>query len=1076
MKKILLLLLAVGYCPLAINAQEEVSDEDVIVLKAPKQDRPTKQYPMVEISGKVIDAVTHEPLAGAQIKAYNNNYYTAMADEDGTFTIKVPEFVTSLSTSLEGYTLNRTAVGDGSHSVNIQLYTDRYLETYTGKTVASKEVSTNDFSNSTAITIDQEIQNRLGADVRSIQRSALNGMGNTMFINGYNSLMSNAQPLIVVDGVVYDMLYDSQMLHNGYFNNLLTAINVEDIEDVKVLKNGTAIYGAKAANGVILINTKRVKSQATRIELNAAAGIELLPKEIDMMGAENYRTFASELLQGTGTKLVDFKFLNPNPDYYYYNMYHNNTDWRKETYKEAISQNYSLHISGGDDVAQYSLSVGYTNANATLKKNDMERFNIRFNSDIVLGRDFTTGFDASYTNVTRNLRDDGLAADYSTVAIASPGVLSLIKSPFVSPYDFSTSKTQTDFISDADDYLAEVLGDRGSLANPTAILEYGEAVNKNSFDNTMINIAITPKWQATKNFSLQERFSFTMQSMDESYYTPLVGMPNFDLAGVGRIENTKASLYNKHTSIFSDTRFDWAIPLGAHRIDAFGGARFMSDSFTASKLLGYNTGNDKTPNTTADLFRRNVKGTNTDWNSLSYYLNLDYNYKEKYYLQGQVSAETSSRYGKDADGGLGLFGVRWGIFPSIQGAWVISNESWFRPNNGVNMLKLNVGFESVGNDAIDNSATLTSMSSATMLNETQTGIGLTNIGNSKLRWETTNRFNAGLEGNFFNNRLFARFNYYKSTTTNLISLGTLAYVSGLTDYWTNDGELKNEGFDVTLLGKVINTNSFKMELGASMGHYKNKITKLPEGQTQFTTSAFDGEIVSRVGSPIGMFYGFETNGVFATSTEAANANLGIIDNTGAKQAYAAGDMKFVDQNKDGIINDNDKVIIGDPNPDIYGNVFANFHIAKHWTVNCRFNYSLGNDIYNFQRSVLESGSRFMNQTTAIDRRWKAEGQITDIPRATFGDPMGNSRFSDRWIEDGSYFKLKNVTVSYNLPITSEYIQGLTIWGAANNLFTITKYLGSDPEVSCSNSALLQGIDAGCLTSGRSFTLGVKINL
>ena len=1063
---------------MAINAQEEVVEEEIEVAKAPKQDRPSKQYPTIAITGKVIDAVTHEPLAGAQIKSYNNSYYTAMADEDGTFIINVPEFVTSLLTSLEGYNVNRTAIGDGQHSVTIQLYSDRYLSDYDAKTIGSKSVSTADFSVSTAMSVDQEIQNRLGADVRTIQRSALNGLGDVMFINGYNSMMSNAQPLIIIDGVIFDMIYDSEMLHNGYFNNLLAGINMDDIEDVQVLKNGTAIYGAKAANGVILINTKRVKSQATRIELNASVGLELLPKSIDMMGADSYRTYASELLSATGTKLVDFKFLKADPNYHYYNMYHNNTDWRKEVYKEALSQNYSLHVSGGDDVAQYNLSVGYTNANATLKENSMERFNIRFNSDIVIASKFTTRFDVSYSNITRELRDDGFTPDYASVAIAAPSALALIKSPFVSPYDFSNTANsqETHFISDADDYLAEVLGSKGSLANPVAILEHGKAVNKNSFDNTMINIAVTPKWHATKNFSLQEHFAFTMHSLDESYFTPLIGMPNFYLDEVGEIENTKASLYNKHSSVFSDTRFDWALPFGAHRVDMFGGARFMSDVFTASELKGYNTGNDKTPNTTADLFRRNPSGTNINWKSLSYYFNVDYNYKEKYYLQGQVTAETSSRYGKEADGGIGLFGVRWGIFPSIQGAWVITNEKWFRPNNGVNMLKLNVGFESVGNDAIDNNAALTSMSSATLLNEEQTSIGLTNIGNPDLRWETTNRLTAGIEGNFINNRLHVSINYFKSKTTNLLSLRSLAYVSGLSSFWTNDGELKNEGFDASVIGKIINTNSFKMELGASAGHYKNEIAKLPEGQKQFTTKVYDGEIVSRVGSPIGLFYGYKTNGVFVDSKSAADAGLYIVDATGAKKNFQAGDMVFVDQNGDGQISTADRTVIGDPNPDIYGNVFANFQLGKHWTLNCRFNYSLGNDIYNFQRSILEGGSAFMNQTTALERRWKVEGQETVIPRATFADPMGNSRFSDRWIEDGSYFKLKNVTLSYKLPITNEYIQGLSVWCAANNLFTLTKYLGSDPEVACGNGVMTQGIDAGYLASGRSFTLGVKINL
>ncbi|MCQ2076811.1 MAG: SusC/RagA family TonB-linked outer membrane protein [Bacteroidaceae bacterium] len=1070
MKKIIILTFAMA-CAFSVNAQEQTEAP-----QAQKRVQLHKQYPTVEISGSVVDAITGEALAGVKLQAYNNTYYTAMTGEDGTFTIKVPEFVTSISATLEGYGLSNVAINGRSSNVNIGLYSDRYLDNYIAKTTGSKSVKSDRFGNTSSITVDQDIQTRLGADVRTIQRSALPGVGDAMFINGYNSLHSNAQPLIILDGVIYDMMYDQEQLHSGYFNNLLSAINMDDIESVEVLKNGTAIYGAKAANGVIRITTKRVKSMATRIEVTASAGVELKPELLDVMDAEEYRTYASGLLQTTGTKLTEFKFLNTDPNYYYYNMYHNNTNWKDEVYREALSQKYGIAISGGDDIASYNLSVGYMNSNATLKKNDMNRFNLRFNTDIVLSKKFTTRFDASYTNITRNLRDDGLISDFNSEPLSSLGMLALVKSPFLSPYDFSTDGKESHFISDADTYLKEVLGSKSALANPNAILHNAEAVNKNHSDNTMINIAITPKYQINRNFSIQEHFAYTLQSFDERYYTPLIGMPDFILEGRGMVSNANKSLYARHNAVFSDTRFNWAIPLGAHRIDAFGGVRFLNDNFTSSVESGYDSGNDKTPNMSTSLKYPEASGNDNDWRSLTYYANVDYNYMEKYYLQGQLAVETSSRFGKEVDAGLGLFGVKWGIFPSIQGTWVVSNEKWFRPNNGVNMLKLNAGFESVGNDNIDNSATLTYMTSFNMLNSTIPGITLANIGNTKLRWETTNRFNVGLEGNFINNRLNVRFNYFHSKTNHLISMGTLAYVSGLTDYLTNDGALKNNGFDVALTGKIINTKNFKMELGASAGHYKNQLTALPEGDSEFVTEAYGAQILSRVGSPIGLFYGYKTDGVFADSKSAQNAGLSILDKSGRNIYFEAGDMKFVDQNGDNVINEADRVVIGDPNPDIYGNIFLNYLIGKHWTVNVRFNYSLGNDIYNYQRSILEGGSQFLNQTTAINRAWIAEGQQTDIPRSVYQDPMGNSRFSDRWIEDGSYIKLKNVTINYQLPIVNEYIQGISIWAAANNILTLSKYLGNDPEVSCSNQALFQGIDAGFLSSGRSFWLGIKINL
>ena len=1037
---------------------------------------PTEKYQMVEIKGTVVDAATGEPLAGAQIKSFNNDYYTAMAGEDGSFTIKVPTFVTSLITSLEGYGLIQTALGGRTDNVEIKLFTDKYSATYTTKNSASKYIETEDFDGTVSLTVDQELQNRMGGDIYSISRTAVPGMGNAMFINGFNSLNSNAQPLVVVDGVIKDMLYDEKMLHTGYFNNMLAGISMDDIENVRILKNGTAIYGAKAANGVIIINTKRNKSMATRIDVNLSAGVELMPNTIDVMDAEEYRSYTSQLLGSTGTKMTDFKFLNSDPNYYYYNMYHNNTDWNDVVYSEAFTQNYGIHIQGGDDVANYNLSVGYMNSEATLKGNDMTRFNIRFNTDIVLNKWFTTRFDASYANITRDLRDAGIGSDYGTIATASNGLLALIKAPFLSPYDFATDGTKSNFVSDSDGYLDEVLGSKVSVANPLGILKYGDGKNKNMVDNTMVNIAITPKWQPTKNISVQERFSFSMESFDESYYTPMIGMPSFYLEGKGVIHNSKHSLYTKHTAMFSDTRFDWAIPLGAHRLDVFGGVRYMSDLYTSSALKGYNTGNDKTPNTSMSLQYKSTEGVDDSWNSLSYYANVDYNYKEKYYLQGAFSLETSSRFGKDLDAGLKMFGVSWGFFPSIQGAWVISNEDWFNPTKGVNMLKVNAGFESVGNDALNNNASFTYMQGNVFLGQMVTGIGITNIGNTKLRWETTNRFTAGIEGNFINNRLNMRLNYFRSTTSNLITLGTLSYVAGLKNYWTNDGEMKNEGFDFAFNAKVVNERNFKFELGASVGHYKNELTKLPAGVSEFMTEMYGGTVLSKVGNAAGVFYGYKTDGVFASTEEAQNAGLYQVNDKGVREYFGAGDMKFVDLDQNGEINENDRTIIGDPNPDIYGNINASFFIGKNWTVAANFNYSLGGDIYNYQRSILEGGSEFINQTTALKGRWMAEGQVTNIPQITYGDPMGNGRFSDRWIEDGSYLKLKSVSVSYNVPIRNQYIQGLTVWASGNNLLTLTKYLGNDPEVSCGNSVIGQGIDAGYLPFGRSFTIGVKINL
>ena len=225
-----------------------------------------------------------------------------------------------------------------------------------------------------------------------------------------------------------------------------------------------------------------------------------------------------------------------------------------------------------------------------------------------------------------------------------------------------------------------------------------------------------------------------------------------------------------------------------------------------------------------------------------------------------------------------------------------------------------------------------------------------------------------------------------------------------------------------------------------------------------------------------MFYGYQSLGVFSTSEEAQSAGLYILAENGIDRNYfGAGDVHFADLNGDHQITEADRTIIGNPNPDFYGNIFTTL-AYKRLKLDVRFNYSMGNDVFNYQRSQLEGGSRFMNQTTALNRRWQMEGQQTDIPQITFQDPMGNSRFSDRWIEDGSYLRLKTITLSYDLPLQSEYIQGVQFWIQANNVFTLTKYLGSDPEFSMTSNVIGQGIDLGQLSQSRSFVAGVKINL
>lgn len=1073
MKKELFFTLLSTLAPVCTQAQEEAAEAPAPVRAAVAK----TAVPTHEVSGVVIDAATGQPAVGISVKAYGSNRYAAMTDENGEYTIKVPDWVTSLTFAAEGYSLVQQAIGNTNKVLPVKMYSDKFVDIYSLSTSAKTGHTAKASYNNNDLSIDNQIQSQLGGDMRTIVRNGVAGSGVMMLMNGINSLNANAQPLVIVDGVIQNMQYSGSSLHDGFFNNILANIMVEDIEKISVLKNGTAIYGAKGANGVVVIETKRNKSMATKIDVSIGGSYEMLPKLPTVMDSEQFRVYASELIGTTGTKNNAFKFLQTDPNYYYYHQYHNSTDWTKETYKEAYTQNYSINVQGGDDVANYNLSVGFANGDATLIDNSYSRFNLRLNSDIILAKNLSVRFDAAYSDVNRNMRDDAVKDNVTDGVISSPAFLSLIKSPFLSPYAFDALGNRSNYLAEADDYLSDVVTRKGittSLANPKSILQNGEGKNKNDFGNRTVYLSVTPKWDINRDWSISDHFSFSLDNTDENYYLPTTGVPNYEVEGLGMVENVASALAGRQITFWNDLYGQYTHRFDAHWLSVRGGFRYIKDSYRQDIQTGYDTGNDKTPNMSSNLKYKKTAGFDNNDIDLTYYITGDYNYKERYYLSAGVSMDGSSKFGVDADGGVKIGNYAFGFFPSVQGAWVLTNEDWFRPNKNLNYLKLNAGFDISGNDDISTRASRTYFVAGKMF-QTLSGKTIGNIGNTKLQWETTKRLTAGVQLAAFSNRLQLGFNYFNSTTDNLLCLSRLSYLTGTQTNWSNDGKLANEGFDVSLNLRLLNTKDWTWSVAASAGHYKNTIKKLPKGVDAMTTDIFGGTIISKVGAATGSFYGYKTEGVFSTIEDAQAAGLYQETRTGAKQYFGAGDMKFVDVDGNSVINEKDMQIIGDPNPDLYGN-FSTQVTWKRFTLGINFNYSLGNDLYNYQRSILESGSFFYNQTTAMLNRWNHDGQITDIPRATFLDEMGNSRFSDRWIEDGSYLKLKTVNLSYHLPVRSTYLQGITLWASANNLFTITKYLGSDPEFAQSNSVIGMGIDRGMLAPGKSFNLGVKINL
>ncbi len=1071
-------------------------DQNAPVVKVKKPAKPQPTYTMQEVKGVVVDAATKQPISGVQVQALENMLYSAMTNAKGEFTIKVPEFETTLIAFTPQYQQQKVAIAKGE-TLHISMISDKFRPMYTNSTNILAAPATS-VRNTTETTAETQIGNLMGGDVRVITRSGGPGYGAALFVRGLNSLNADAQPLVVLDGVIQDMQQTREALHDGDYTNLFLHINPEDIDNIQVLKNGTAIFGAKGGNGVILINTKRGHSLATRIDANIGVGVTLMPKLPDMMDENQFRAYAGEVL-GTYPDInkmnngEQFWFLNNDPARFYYKWYNgNNTDWTKEVYHEALTQNYNINVQGGDNVGMYNLSLGYTNAQSTAKENGFDRLNVRFNNNLTILKKLTTRFDMSFSKINRNVFNNGAPEDFSAAPVSSPTFLALIKAPFLNPYTFNTVTGQiSSTLYGADDFLTGTENHRTglpsslSLGNPTSLLEHGEGNNKNRSEQTHFNATIAPTYEFNPTLKLTETFSYTYDYNSQRYYRPKEGMPRFQIPDVGTVENMTRAFSGKETSVASDTRLEWNKIFGAHKLNVYGGIRFTTFSYEENIPEGQyaSGGNDKNPNISTNMTYQEATGANDNWTDFTWYANVDYNWRNLYFLQASLALEANSRFGSNADG-LNMAGVPWGVFPSIQAGWALSSESWFPKNKTLNYFLLRAGYDISGNDGISNYAARTSFNYVKYL-YLSNGMQLNNMGNDKIQWEQTGKFNVGFNSAWFDNRVTFDFDFYMNHTSNLLTLKNIDNpVIGVAQYWSNGGSLDNTGIEATITGKPLISNTFNIELGVSVGHYKNEVKSLPSGD--YTSSIYGQDnILTAVGHPVGVFYGYQTDGVISSDDKAkglgrvdgANPEgyLYMEDAAGQRQYFKAGDMHFLDLNGDGKINEQDRTIIGDPNPDIYGNIFATIN-WKRLTLSAVFNYSVGNDIYNYSRSVLEAGSNFYNQTVAMTNRWHADGQVTDIPRAYYGDPKGNSRFSDRWIEDGSYLRLKTLNLTYRIPANLEWLQGLTIWAEANNLFTLTKYLGSDPESSVSNAVLRQGIDVGNVPQSRSFTMGLRINL
>ena len=1020
----------------------------------------------VEIRGMVTDASTHQPLRA--IRVVYQGYSAAITDSSGSFSLMVPNDNVTISLQGEGYQVKEIAL-KGRTTVAVSLFEDGYISYYDAANLPFGRQSINRIPYAVtsvqgtrnwahaAETPDAFLQGKV-VGLNMIRRSGTPNVGADIFLRGISSLYTSNQPLIVVDGVIYDNKdYGGSLIRNSY-TNPLAFIDIKDIDNITVIKDGSSTYGTKGGNGVINITTARANELGTKIDVAAYGGVNFAPAELPVMDAGQYRTYLTDLLQSSGateSQIRSLPYMNDDPSNPEYYRYHNQTNWQDQVLDNGSFQNYYIKVSGGDNIARYALSLGYLSNSGIIKQTNLDRYHTRFNADLNLSKRLTATANLSFTYNDRKLKDQGDA--YKT----NPLYAALIKSPLIGVNELSSTGVKSPDITDTDIFNA---------SNPAALINSMTGLNRNYRFQGSVGF----NYLVSKDVNINTIFGVTVDKVRENLFVPRKGVVDDTLENGTIVDSRLGAQTKRILSVFNDTRISYdKLFNNIHRLSARAGVRFLAPKTEQDIETGANSATDQlrsVGNGIAAL--RRTSGELSKYRWLNTYVGADYSLLDKYFVSFNVAVDGSSRFGDDVPDALHINGNSFAVMPSLAAAWLISSEKFMAGSKIIDLLKLRASYGMSGNDDIGNYTAQQYYISQNFLG-TQ-GLVRGSFENNQLQWESAHKANIGIDAALFNERVNITLDGYQNMTYKMIVNESLPTVSGINHALTNTGTMKTVGAEASLTGRVVNNASLKWDLGVNVAHYKSTINRLPVPYNIVTYYA-GANILSSLKNTPNLFYGYKTNGVYGSDAEATTEGLGVRQSNGAIVPFKGGDMRFTDLNGDKLIDNNDRQVIGDPNPDFFGSV-TNSITWKDLRLDAYFTFIQGNDIYNYTRRQLESQSNYNNQTTAIVNRWRNNGQITNMPRAFFGDQVGNSSFSDRWIEDGSYFRLKAATLSYYLPIKSDVLRYSVVYVTGNNLFTLTKYLGFDPEMSSTSGPIGQGVDLVLEPQYRSVQVGVRFGL
>jgi len=910
-----------------------------------------------------------------------------------------------------------------------------------------------------ALSVNQFFQGK-AAGLNVVNRSGDPGSGAITLLRGINSINSSNTPLYIVDGIPLMSTHVFESKLDGFEYNPLLNINPLDISQAIIIKDPTiaAAYGSKASNGVVFIETLNPSATETVVELDLRGGYSLAPSnQIPQMSAGQHRTLISELLFSSGMReeqvIEDFPnlFLESSDDRFI--DYQHNTNWQDQVFTNAAFKNVNIKVKGGDEIARYGLSFGYMQSGGILKNTGYDGYNLRFVSllNIFSWLKMNANVSLSYNN--------SAFKESARVSQTSPLFTALAKSPMLNPFQYDSEGKEVELLSEPDE-----LG----ICNPLAIANNYEANNNNFNFISTLGLAADIK----DNLVLNSNFGITYNVLKEQIFMPNTGMETYYNT---EAINASISTDNVLKSIYNNTYLKFSKSFNKHHeFSSNTGIHVLSSNYELDWGLTKNSHQNDEYKMIQDGQNelREIGGANRNWTWLSFYENATYSFKDKYLASATLTLDGSSRVGDNAANTIKIGSVPYGLFYSLGGAWRISSENWLKNQSKLEELKLRVTYGTSGNDRIGET-NATNFYNAVKFRET-TGLVPAVSPNDELTYEKVSQLNAGIDVALWGSKFQASIDLYQTTIDNLLIYGPIQSYFGFNFRPENGGEMQNTGVDFSFLFRILQKPNFKWDVQASYSNVKNEILEIKGGKLVAKLKV--AEVVNLPGEQANSFYGYIYEGVYSTSEQAENS--GLVNER--YQKYQAGDAIFKDISgpggaPDGIINNYDKTVIGASMPENFGGI-SNTFAYKRWTLNAFVQFSQGNEVFNYLRYTNENMMGLGNQSIKTLGRWTHEGQVTTIPRALYEDKIGNSDFSTRWIEDGSYLRLKNVSLSYSIPNEFWTFKNALFYISATNLLTITNYLGYNPEFAYSSAHVTQGIDYGLTPQTRQFVIGVKLGL